>query len=462
LFNRTFFKDFLKVQSVAIILDNPFRELEYKALAAVRLLDDCAVFGRVYLVEMYSKEIIIKLNVDCVVINFAREANEDFLQYLCLRGIKIVLLETEGASYSAREYRSVCKYMRYLDAILFWSENAKKNFENGCLSLKQPIVNDVVGFIGNDLVTPKYASFREKYSYTTSPKKKYILVNTSTVIVNPRYLSKESEINNFFNSRVYTPLEKGAYLRDAERVFSNTIDLVFEIASTFPGEKIILRPHPFESSDYYKKIFSSLSNVTISHSGPSFIAIANAKLLISFYSSTAVEAAQMGVASIVPSWISAPSRSQKHAKACSLLIESMPELVEFIRSYPKIESKDFKRTDDLDTDCLHSLYDSVGYIDGNSSNRFSAFMASFVIDNKPKKISIKLGIKKRVKYLFFSTFSVNSIRKALGFKKKYTVKKGKELSIEMIQSVIDALYGADLIKGKYKVSSRHKGVYIVE
>ena len=71
--------------------------------------------------------------------------------------------------------------------------------------------------------------------------------------------------------------------------------LLQRLATSLPRMKIILRPHLSEGNSFWKKVSNGLDNVIIQADGPIYDLLANSFLHIHFNSTTAIEAAMMGI-----------------------------------------------------------------------------------------------------------------------------------------------------------------------
>ena len=80
---------------VAIIVDNPFRDLNGCVLLATKL----ASSGHyVYLVDMYNQLFNApSILPDVIIVNYVRSNNIEYIRYYKSLGINVIVLDTEGS-----------------------------------------------------------------------------------------------------------------------------------------------------------------------------------------------------------------------------------------------------------------------------------------------------------------------------------------------------------------------------
>ena len=81
---------------------------------------------------------------------------------------------------------------------------------------------------------------------------------------------------------------------EEKRTLAHFIEVVSELALRYPKEKFVLRPHPTESSDIYKSIFSIYKNIIISKDYSAIEWIDKCKVLIQNGCTTSIEGHLMG------------------------------------------------------------------------------------------------------------------------------------------------------------------------
>ena len=83
---------------IALVVDNPKRDLRGLCITAAALMEH---WHEVYIVPMYQQGYEVPLIApDCVVVNYARPANEALLHTYNLLGYHVAVLDTEGGIFT--------------------------------------------------------------------------------------------------------------------------------------------------------------------------------------------------------------------------------------------------------------------------------------------------------------------------------------------------------------------------
>src|SRR5262245_58913423 len=87
---------------------------------------------------------------------------------------------------------------------------------------------------------------------------------------------------------------------DAARgVFDALIPELVRLARARPGDRFVVRPHPFERADVYRERFADLPNVVVDPAGEVMPALAAARAVIHVNCGTSVEAIMIGTPLII-------------------------------------------------------------------------------------------------------------------------------------------------------------------
>lgn len=310
---------------ICLIVDNPLRDLDGLTLLAWHL----AKLGHeAYLVPMYDQGFDVPaLKPDLVLVNYVRPNNLDLLSQYREAGIKVGVLDTEGAPSQGAE--SLAQQMveiecgKYIDLYCLWGKEQYKAFEKFNIA---PAAH----------VMPTGCP---RYDYCASPWRRllenpaglsgYILVNTNFPTVNPRFSTGSSdEIDNM----VAAGLQRDSaeiYVADATRAKHGIVDLLKTLLGTFPEQLFVLRPHPFESEEGYSELFTH-KNFQLHQEGTSLRWIESAKALLHLNCSTAVEAIMLGKEPLSPAWLDTPALHAEGPASVSFLADTLPQLQERI------------------------------------------------------------------------------------------------------------------------------------
>ena len=94
------------------------------------------------------------------------------------------------------------------------------------------------------------------------------------------------------------------------------------LATDYPGQRIVLRPHPFEDPEPYRQRVGHLANVVLSDRRPIHPLICRSAAVMQRSCTTAIESVAAGVAALSPQWIPAPAVVPV-AEAVSVPVESV-------------------------------------------------------------------------------------------------------------------------------------------
>ena len=111
------------IKKICIIVDHPFRELDYITLLAFKLLKN--VNFEVFLVEQYKKEFINFINPHLVIFPHARLNMLPLIKICKERNILISIIETEGG-FIGKLWTGRKKYfkrtMKIVDLYFCWEK----------------------------------------------------------------------------------------------------------------------------------------------------------------------------------------------------------------------------------------------------------------------------------------------------------------------------------------------------
>lgn len=240
-------------KKVCLIVDHPVRDLPGLLYLLSKLKKKKISY---YLVPFYNFREIYLIKPNLVILNHSRNIYTNFIKILNLLNINIIVLDTEGGMVTKDlidEYilfSNIYKNINNIKNYCLWSREIKKN-------LLKKIRVDHSKFIvtGN----PRYQFIR------LNKKKpgKNILVNLNFSTINPKFQTVNDE-KNLLVKQGKTIQWINGYINDQKKMREKFIFLINQLSETFPFNKIIVRPHPYEDLNYYKYVFKNKKNLVIS------------------------------------------------------------------------------------------------------------------------------------------------------------------------------------------------------
>lgn len=287
---------------VVLIVDNPLRDLDGLVLVARELARRGA---EAFLAPMYDQAFVVeRVKPDVVVANYVRPNNARLLLHYRRQGVRVVVVDTEGAAGKAAEDLAALLAHTGLadlaDAYCVWGQRqADAIIARKVLPAEQV---KITGCPRYDFVAPPW---REALP-APDVEPGFVLINTNFAAISPRFSGDQGVERESLIKLGLAADYVDARLRDEQIARQGVIDLVGVLAERFPDRKFVLRPHPFEDSRPYE-VLERHSNFAIRQEGTSLEWLAAASLLIHLNCSTAVEAAMLGKPSLTPAWLDTPS-----------------------------------------------------------------------------------------------------------------------------------------------------------
>jgi len=270
------------VKKISIIVDNPQRDLAgYTYLSEELVKNNFLVF----LTPMYNFHEVFLINPDLVILNHARKGKlyssgiDLIIQYCSLSNIKVVIIDSEGGLIKSNFINKYKKYINEfenkIDKYFLWGSN-----KISLVNKKNSDKHVVAGHPRFDLFFLK--NYNNKFLKEFN-KKNYILVNTSFAKVNPikgdkivlKELEKYKRTKLYYGQKLY---------------FSRLLKFLKSFSELNQNIKFILRPHPFESSEIYRREFANHNNVQIIDKGDIFFYLKNCKFVINHNCQTSLDA----------------------------------------------------------------------------------------------------------------------------------------------------------------------------
>mgnify|MGYP001244811948 CR=1 FL=1 len=275
-------------------------------------------------------------------------------------------LDEESAIFTKSTKRSYSRHsmpkniIKYVTKIFVWG---KKDYEKVINQNNQLVNKNKLAICGNprfDLSKPIFKNF---YIKKNTIKDKYILVNCAFGKLN-NYVSDEID-SKVWSLRVpgYPSFEKGkkSAIEYEKKLFSLFIDGIKKLVAINSNEIFLLRPHPVENENIYKKIFENYHNVIISKKLSPQCASANAKFLIHNGCTTAIEANFAKINSICYLPYYDEDHIQELTDDVSERIYDQKTLIEKVKSYLD-KSLGNKLNNDINNQLIKPFIDNTNYL----------------------------------------------------------------------------------------------------
>lgn len=440
-----------KIFRIGIIVDNPNRDLKGILLIANQLMNLNNI--KIFLIPMYYQKLDVQiLDLDILILNYARINNKSLIKEYVKNNIKLFVLDTEGGILSKNSLDSPENWAKLffkegfsslISGYFFWGEvtyNAFKKFSG--------LAENKLHLTG----CPRYDQAHQKWKTILNSKySDHILINSNFSAINPLFSKTIDEEMNSFLSVGWDKEYINELITLLKKVHIEFIDEVEYFANRMPKNRFIFRPHPFENSKLYERRYISIKNLIVDPSGDIFDSVVNAKCVIHLNCGSSVDALMAGVPSISIEYLNndilnlhTPLPSKISFKA-----KTREEVLGLIDKSNYIEASKLQK---LYSDYVEEFF----YLnDGRASERVSIAMHNFIKDhnkefnntNKRKyvygKNSLLLKIQIFFAYLIGSKL-VSSLRNIL-----HPTRKNKGFTLNSVQYMLNKLNESNKINVRY-------------
>lgn len=311
---------------VALIVDNPLRDLPGLVLVARRL---CLAGATCHLVPMNLQDTEVRaLAPDAVVVNYLQANNQELVRQLLEAQIAVFVLDTEGVLPDVESYGAVLApdpdVRHGIAAFCSWGPRfAEQALARGWFQRDQLVVTGAPRF---DYYAPELRQAALAASpYAAGAGGPMVLVNGVFPIANPRFQSSHREVRELIERFGYAPSVVEGW-RDAELAgMTRLTAAVNHLAERLPEISFVYRPHPFEGAAAYHGLLDTRDNVRLSKQGTVDGWILRAAAVVQRSCTTAIEAGIAGVPAFSPHWIPAATEIEM-AEAVSIPVRSEEEL----------------------------------------------------------------------------------------------------------------------------------------
>jgi surface carbohydrate biosynthesis protein len=318
---------------IALILDNPYRDLPGMTLVAERL----AGYGhRVYLVPFNMAPTELgALAPDFVVLPHLKKTHREIALGMLDMGFGLGILDTEGGPYKSLEYYEQlltddADLRSKISVVCAWGPLRHDYSIRRGLFRKEQM--RITGSARHDYFHPRWKDAALKYSegFVTTPDP-FFLIATNFTYANPRYQTKERELEMAMRDLGISEAEAHAYVTDQQALLEGFIDFAQGMAEAAPGATTVFRPHPFEALETYEKEFTRHKNLVMKLEGSVEGWVMRARALVQRDSTVAIDAALAGTPVLTPAWLKASfgvPEIEKVSDPCA----SRDELLEKLRA----------------------------------------------------------------------------------------------------------------------------------
>ena len=289
---------------IALVVDNPYRDLPGLVLLALRLCRDGATC---YLVPMYHCGQLWMLAPDAVLLNYLRFNNQETAWRLIEAGIKVGVLDTEGGVLASMQHYAKTiapdrSLYRRVSCYFSWGPKLAEYLEREGIYAREQIA--VTGSPRSDFYAPAWreAALRSSTHVEGYPRP-LVLVNGNFPVANPRFQTPEVEAQMLVENFGYDRELVHEWQRTSLRAMRELAALCNRLADRFPAVTFIYRPHPFERSDTYDALLDKRRNLHLVKAGTVEGWILRSSAVVQRSCSTAIEAGIAGVPAISPAWI---------------------------------------------------------------------------------------------------------------------------------------------------------------
>jgi surface carbohydrate biosynthesis protein len=273
------------MRTIALPIETKVRELDGKTWLALHLVRGGA---RVVLGPHGALAANIgALAPDVYVLNSADAMYRPLAARLKRAGGRVAVLDTEGGLYRSRDAyatRLDVELLEEVDHFLAWGPDPASIVREtmGTRPGAEVAVTghptfDLLRSPADELFEPEAADIRREFGG------RFVLLNTNFGYANP-----------FTRTTVNQRTETAERRRMEELLLGRLLELTTRLARSYPSTQIVLRPHPSEDHDMYRRAFAGITNVHVHHRGPVSPWLKACAVLVHNVCTTGVEAALMG------------------------------------------------------------------------------------------------------------------------------------------------------------------------
>lgn len=208
---------------------------------------------------------------------------------------------------------------------------------------------------------------------------KRILINTNFADVNPRFTDLDGIRRLYLDTFGWDSERLDEWLALQEQGIEGIIDITRQVAGDHPDRTVVVRPHPFEGVEWYRRALEQLPNVRLSTSGPVQPEINAAAVVLQRSCTTAIEAGLAGVPTLSPQWVATPA-IMPMSEAVSVACDDAATLRGYVNA---IVDGTYQPSDDTRTAIDTVIHDWFYRNDGHAHDRVAETILRCTRDARP-------------------------------------------------------------------------------
>ena len=312
---------------VSLIVDNPRRDLAGLVLVAVELVKRG---HKVSLVSQSKPHELWALCSDAVVFNYLRATNASLVQQAQQLGMATMILETEGGVFLDGIEKRVGVFdvqptiRERVQRVCAWGNTyADYVLAKGFYRPDQVVISGTPRY---DYYAPALQSvaLQASQTYTARFQQPLLLITTNFSVVNPKFNTREGELALWVSKFKFEPSYVEHIQQDEWNALEVFLPLANRIAQAFPHLTVVVRPHPFENlQPYHERLAHDLPNLHCETDGTVDGWLLRSTALLHWRSSTAIEAAMLGIPVLNPAWVAGPTSDEVQSISDAILNEAL-------------------------------------------------------------------------------------------------------------------------------------------
>lgn len=411
------------MKKIAIIVDNPLRDLPACVLMAGALAEKGF---QAFLISFdNAPQSAFWHEPDYILVNYARVTNEKFLLRLYQSGVAVGILDTEGGVFMRLEKEGgvpnfVKTYSKNpavnagIQDYFVWGEEicdflrSSHYFPSECLRL--------TGTPRSDILHPSLRVDNPNHD-------KVILINTSFTLANPKFRSAEAEAEDLVKKFGYSHELVYPTLEAQKILLQKFIQITRDLTRSFPNERFVLRPHPFENHELYRKGLEGISQVEVRGDSTIDEWLSKSKALLHFECSTALEAALMNV----PAFSLKESANLRPIEVIAKITHYCENFNDLCAKLHSVLGGTYVKPEALRIEHQKMIQNVYYRFDGQSHLRIANLVQKSILQNQKSKTRAPLL------YWKFFYITKNILKRILG---RPLIRKEKSFSRDQVQQLL--------------------------
>lgn len=283
---------------VALVLDNPQRDLDGAALLASEVARRGMICHFVP-ASLRARE-LHSLAPDYALLYHLRRGSERLVSQLHQAGVRIGVLDNEGgiwpdlSTYTGLLVPSA-EIREMITCVCAWGPRVAQHLvEEGWFRADQVVVTGV----------PRFDFHHDRWrTRDFGPRSPRILVNSNYSEGNPRFGGIDTVVNELTRAFGWSRERVDAIIATQRAAMAATIQMARQLASDFASAEVAIRPHPFEAPQPYVEACAGHPNLVVDGEGSIQAALARATVTIQRTSTTGIESCLAGVPALAPMWV---------------------------------------------------------------------------------------------------------------------------------------------------------------